>query len=399
MKKIKFMITIIFLLSLYVYVANITLIPSSVVLLKGEELNFKTAPGIEKIETAKTSTDNYNVSNIEINLFGKLPLKNISVTTIEDTKVVPVGKIIGLKLYTNGVLIVGMSEIEDLNKTLSKPYENSDIKEGDTILKINENEIENIESLKEVVNNSEGNNLELTLLRDGSIVTSNIKPVQTKLKEYKLGLWVKDAATGVGTMTFYEPSSKLFAVLGHGITDSDTDRLINIDSGELVTSRVISIKKGEVENPGEIKGTILNQQTIGEVMKNTQFGIYGNLNNLTSLNIDTSKAVDVALRSEIKQGEAKVICALDNSNKSKEYSIQIEKIYLDNDSNNKSMLIRVTDKELLEKTGGIIQGMSGSPIIQNDKVIGALTHVLVGDPQTGYAVFADLMIKQAREVQ
>ena len=144
MKKIKFMITIIFLLSLYVYVANITLIPSSVVLLKGEELNFKTAPGIEKIETAKTSTDNYNVSNIEINLFGKLPLKNISVTTIEDTKVVPVGKIIGLKLYTNGVLIVGMSEIEDLNKTLSKPYENSDIKEGDTILKINENEIENI---------------------------------------------------------------------------------------------------------------------------------------------------------------------------------------------------------------------------------------------------------------
>lgn len=398
MKKLKLLITIVFLLIIYVYVANISLIPDNIVLLKGEEFKIKKAFGVNTIETTKTSNNNYNISNIEVNLFGKIPVKNITITTIEDTKVVPVGKIIGLKLYTNGVLIVGMSEIEDMNKNLSKPYENSDIKEGDTILKINENKIENIDNLKEVVNNSNGNNLEITLLREGSIVTSNIKPIQTKSKEYKLGLWVKDAATGVGTMTFYEPNSKMFAVLGHGITDSDTDSLINIDSGELVTSRVISIKKGEVENPGEIKGTILNQQTIGEVVKNTQFGIYGNLNNLTSLNIDSSKALDVALRNEIKLGEAKVICALDNSNKSKEYSIEIEKIYFDNDSNNKSMLIRVTDEELLEKTGGIIRGLSGAPIIQDGKFIGAITNVLVSNPEIGYAIFGDLMIKEMTKI-
>ena len=398
MKNLKHVITIIFLFLIYIYVANITLIPSNIILLQGEEFKFKQSFGVETIETAITSNSNYNISNVEVKLFGKLPVKNVSVTTIENAKVVPIGKIIGLKLYTNGVLIVGMSEIEDENNILSKPYENSDIKEGDTILKINEKEIEDIENLKDIVNNSNGKKLELTLLREGSIVTSNITPIQTKNNEYKLGLWVKDAATGVGTMTFYEPESKVYAVLGHGITDSDTDSLINIDSGELVTSRIISIKKGEVDEPGEIKGTILNQQTIGEVIKNTQFGIYGRLNNLTSLNIDTSKEIDVALRDEIELGEAKVLCAVDNSNVAKEYSIEIEKIYIDNDFNNKSMLIKVTDEELLEKTGGIIRGLSGAPILQNGKFIGAITNVLVSNPEIGYAIFGDLMVKEMSKI-
>lgn len=394
MKKLKNVITIIFLFILYIYVANISLIPKEIVLLEGEELNLKKMFGIQTVETAKTSNNNYNVSNLEVNMFGSIPLKDVKVTVIDDIEVVPIGKIIGLKLYTNGVLVVGMSEIEDCNNNLIKPYQNTDIKEGDTILKINENEIQDIDVLKEVVNKSEGENLKLTILRDGSILTSNITPVKTDDKEYKLGLWVKDAATGVGTMTYYEPNSKSFAVLGHGITDSDTNNLINIESGELVTSKVISIKKGEIENPGEIKGTILNQQTIGRVSKNTQFGIYGTLDNLTSLNIDTSKKMKVALRDEIKIGEAKIICSLDNSNKTKEYSIEIEKIYYDNDYNNKSMLIRVTDPELIDKTGGIIRGLSGAPIIQNGKFIGAVTNVLVSNPEIGYAIFGDLMVKE-----
>lgn len=394
MKKFKNVITIIFLFILYIYVANISLIPKEIVLLEGEELNLKKMFGIQTVETAKTSNNNYNVSNLEVNMFGSIPLKDVKVTVIDDIEVVPIGKIIGLKLYTNGVLVVGMSEIEDCNNNLIKPYQNTDIKEGDTILKINENEIQDIDVLKEVVNKSEGENLKLTILRDGSILTSNITPVKTNDKEYKLGLWVKDAATGVGTMTYYEPNSKSFAVLGHGITDSDTNNLINIESGELVTSKVISIKKGEIENPGEIKGTILNQQTIGRVSKNTQFGIYGTLDNLTSLNIDTSKKMKVALRDEIKIGEAKIICSLDNSNKTKEYSIEIEKIYYDNDYNNKSMLIRVTDPELIDKTGGIIRGLSGAPIIQNGKFIGAVTNVLVSNPEIGYAIFGDLMVKE-----
>lgn len=394
MKRIKIVITIIFLCLIYIYIANITLIPSSAVLINGENFKYKKMLGITVSEVQETSSENYNVSNMEFKLFGVVPVKKSNITRIEDIEVVPVGKIIGLKLYTNGVLVVGKSEIEDSNNNMIKPYENTDIVEGDTILSINNQKVESIETLKRIVNNSKGENLNIMLSRNGTTFASSMKAVQSKNKEYKLGLWVKDAATGVGTMTFYEPNSKNFAVLGHGITDSDTDTLINIDYGELVTSRVISIQKGKTESPGEIKGTILNQQKIGTVNKNTQFGIYGNLENLTSLNIDTSNAVKVASRDEISLGEAKILCSLDTNNKAEEYSIDIEKIYFDNDYNNKSMLIRITDERLIEKTGGIIRGLSGAPIIQNGKFIGAITNVLVSNPEVGYGIFADLMIKE-----
>ena len=396
MKKIKNLIIIIFLLIIYIYTVYLSVIPPNIILLEGEKENIKNIFGIQKIKTARTINDSSNISNIEFKLFGKINLKSVNITTIDEIEVVPVGKIIGLKLYTNGVLIVGLSKIEDENNNLVKSYNEQDIKEGDTIVKVNDEEIEDIESLKEKINKSNGEKVTLTLVRNGSIVTSSILPIKTKNGNYKLGLWVKDAATGVGTMTFYEPISNYFAALGHGITDSDTENLINIDSGDLVTSRVISIQKGETENPGEIRGTILNQQTIGTVLNNSKFGIYGKLNNLTSLNIDVSKKIKIGLRDEIKVGDAKILCALDNSNVAQEYSIEIEKIYLDNNYNNKSMLLKVTDRKLLEKTGGIIRGLSGAPIIQNGKFIGAITNVLVSNPEVGYGIFADLMIKEMR---
>lgn len=385
---------ILILLIIYAYIANVLQIPSEITLLKGEKVVLRKMYGIELLETANTSSENKSTRNIKINAIGKINLKNVNINVLENTEVVPIGKIIGLKLYTNGVLIVGMSEVENQNNELIKPYENVDIKAGDTILKIDEKEIETIENLKDIVNNSKGKNMKLTLLKgDGSVCTSSIKAVQTLNNDYKLGLWVKDAATGVGTITFYEKNSKSFGALGHGITDNDTNRLINIDSGEVVTSRVLSIKKGEKENPGEIKGTIINQTTIGDIKSNTSFGIFGTLKNLTSLNIDTAKSYKVAFRDEIQEGSAKILCSLGNE-EPKEYDICIEKIYTQNNSDNKSMLIRVTDEELLEKTGGIIRGLSGAPIIQNEKFIGAVTNVLVSNPEIGYAIFGDLMIKQ-----
>lgn len=394
MKKI---LTIIFLFIIYIYTLCISVIPENIILFENEQIKFKTLPGIKFIETASTSNEGFNFSHIDVNAFGVLNVKETNITKIESSEVVPVGKVIGLKLYTNGVLVVGMGEIEDENNVPNKPYELSDIKEGDTILEINNQEVENISSLKNIINSSNGENLELKILRQGSIITSNISPIKTGTKEYKLGLWVKDAATGVGTMSFYEPKTNSFAVLGHGITDADTGNLINIDYGELVTSKIISIKKGENGTPGEVRGTIINQQNIGKVNKNTNFGVYGNLENLTSLNIDTSKTVKVAPRDEIKVGEAKVLCVTDSNNTVEEYSIEIEKIYLENSYNNKSMLIRITDERLLEKTGGIIRGLSGAPIIQNGKFIGAVTNVLVSNPEVGYAIFGDLMIKEIRK--
>ena len=396
--KIKTILTIFFLFILYMYVANVTLIPENIIVLRNENLKFNSMPGISFKETMKTfSLDNETKmdSSLEINLFENINLRNVNLTTLEEIEVVPVGKIVGLKLYTNGVLVVGMTEIEDESNNLVKPYEKTDIKEGDMIIEINGEEIDDIQDLKNTVNKTSGKQSEIKLLREGkSIVVSNIKPVKSFNNEYKLGLWVKDAATGVGTMTYYEPETKKFALLGHGITDADTNSLIYIDSGELVTSKVVSVKKGESGNPGEIRGTILKQKTIGNVDKNSSFGVFGVLNDLTSLNIDTSKRYKIALRNEIQEGKAKILCSTDDTNKVDEYEIEIEKIYKENDSNNKSMLLRITDEKLIEKTGGIIRGLSGAPIIQNNKFIGAITNVLVSNPEIGYGIFADLMIKE-----
>lgn len=396
--KIKTILTIFFLIIIYMYVVNITQIPDNLIILRNEDLKFKTMPGLSIIETMRTFSLDKETridTSIEIQLLGKITLRNVELTTLDDIEVIPVGKIVGLKLYTNGVLVVGMSEIEDESSRLVKPYENTNIQEGDMIIEINGEEIESIQNLKTVVNNTSGNDVEIKLLRDGTtVVVSNIKPVKVSKDEYKLGLWVKDAATGVGTMTYYEPKSNKFALLGHGITDADTNSLIYIDSGELVTSKVVSVKKGASGEPGEIRGTILKQKTIGKVNKNTNFGVFGELEDLTTLNIDTSKKYKIALRNEIKEGRAKILCSTDDSNKVQEFEIEIEKVYTDNDSNNKSMLIRITDDKLIEKTGGIIRGLSGAPIIQNGKFIGAVTNVLVSNPKIGYGIFADLMIKE-----
>ena len=200
---------------------------------------------------------------------------------------------------------------------------------------------------------------------------------------------------GVGTATFYEPSTGMFASLGHGITDIDTGDLITISNGELVTTNIVSVQKGEKGKPGELKGSIESSKTIGDVSKNTSFGIFGKITNKSNLKISEQEK-EVATREEIKTGKAQIICEIEDGKK-EHYDIEIQKDYTSNNRDNKSMLIKVTDKKLLEKTGGIIQGMSGSPIIQNNKFVGAVTHVLVNDPTSGYGVFADIMLKQMKE--
>lgn len=296
-----------------------------------------------------------------------------------------------MKLYTDGVLVVGMSEIEG-----KKPYQNTGIQEGDRIIQINENDITNTVELMQEVNSSNGNKINIKYIHDDETITTSMKPVKNSSNEYKLGLWVRDAAAGVGTLTFYEPTTGMFATLGHGILDVDTSKLVQIANGELVTTHILSIQKGEKGTPGEIRGTIEAGYTIGQISKNTPFGVYGILNTPSYLSISSKNAIDVATREEIKTGPAEIICELENG-KREHYTIEIQKIFIGNNEDNKSMMLKVTDTRLLEKTGGIIQGMSGAPIIQNGKFIGAITHVLVNDPTAGYGVFADIMIKQMKQ--
>ena len=403
MKLFKKIIIITFLLIIYAYVCNISLLPSNYIIMQGENLRLYTLLGIRLIEessyqTLQTSStlEQEKINKIgkvsfRLNLFNLIPLKNIDVNVIPKTTVVPMGNAIGMKLYTAGVLVVGMSEIEG-----KKPYENSGIKEGDRIIQINQNQIDNTDDLMKAVNKSDGNNISIKYVRDEKTITTSIKPLKNSSNEYKIGLWVRDAAAGVGTLTFYEPSSGMFATLGHGIMDIDTAELIKIANGELVTTNILSINKGTKGNPGEIRGTIEAGHTIGSISKNTKFGVFGTINKTPYLNTSNTNEVQVALREEIKTGKAQIICELENGKK-EYYDIEIQRIFISNNKDNKSMLIKVTDKKLSEKTGGIIQGMSGAPIIQNGKFVGAVTHVLVNDPTIGYGVFADIMLKQKKQ--
>ena len=409
MKRFFKMLLLVFFLSiLYAYTLVIEKIPEELVIFEGENISMKTLLGInikgEDHKTIETSwsegekiSQNIGKSKLEVSLFDKIKLKNVDVNVIPKTSVIPVGNIAGVKLYTSGVLVVGMSEIEGNDNKKYKPYENTGIEEGDTIIKINDTHINSTDDLIATVNLSNGEDIKVKYIHEEETKECSMTPVKTGDEEYKLGLWVRDSAAGVGTVTFYEPSTKTFGALGHGITDIDTNELINIASGEFITTRILDITKGESGNPGKIQGTVENQTNIGTISKNSRFGIYGKVDNLSSLDIDSSKEMEVALRDEIQMGKATILCSLDNQ-KPQEYEIEIEKIFKENNYDNKSMLIKITDQRLLEKTGGIIQGMSGSPIIQNGKFVGAVTHVLVNNPQEGYAVFGDIMLKQAKEI-
>lgn len=389
----KSLIILILLISL-IYTVNITNIPENIILFENEELNLNQILGVvlkegrEEIVQASNTNSKIENKKIAVSLFNLFNVKTVNVSTVQNTKVIPLGNIIGIKLYSDGVLVIGMTEIEG-----KKPYENTGIREGDLITKVDNVQVTTTQALIECVNKSKGQNVKIQYIREGTEYIANIEPVKTKENKYKIGLWVRDGAMGIGTATYYEPESGKIATLGHGIVDRDTDKLITIESGTLLTSTITKIKKGEEGIPGEIRGVINDSQKIGNINLNTEFGIYGKLEETNRLGIDTTNVLDVALKNEIKTGKATILLMLEDGIR-KEYEIEIKKIYKNNTEDNKSMLIEITDSELIEKTGGIIQGMSGAPILQNGKFIGAITHVLVNNPIQGYAVFGETMIKQ-----
>lgn len=406
MKKFLKILLILTLIIILVYVSNVTSIPDNLILMQGEELNIKTMFGLnlanssgQTIEAMASDTEKISkeVGKLDLSLnLGNFSLKDVTVNVIPNTVVIPGGEAIGLRLYTSGVLVVGMSEIVGTDNKSYSPYKDSGLQEGDMIVKIDDKAITCTSDLITKVNECNGNSVEITYVRDGNNYITEIKPTKTEENEYKLGLWVRDAAAGVGTITYYDPESQMFGALGHGILDIDTDQLIDIAKGEVITSKILSIVKGEKGKPGEVQGSIDNGKVIGEVYKNTNFGIYGKLTDVSL--IEGGKTLEVMPRDEVKLGKATIICTLDD-NKREEYEIEIEKLYTSTNRNNKNMIIKVTDERLLEKTGGIIQGMSGSPILQDGKFVGAVTHVMVNNPEKGYGIFADTMLKQMKEVE
>ncbi|VYU50503.1 SpoIVB peptidase [Clostridium butyricum] len=355
--------------------------------------NDESVPSIAPIGNTITKVDD-DSNKYEIKFLGMIPLKSVEVEKIKDLELYPGGVPIGVRVSSEGVLVVGYSDIEINNEKEESPGKVGGLEIGDVILKINGIEMHNSRDLVKAIKQSKKDSIKVDILRHGENITKIVTLKKENNKDYKIGLWIRDSTAGVGTMTFYDDTSKKFGALGHPITDSDTNEPFLIKDGDVIESSIISIRKGEKGSPGELKGIFINESNpTGEIDKNTQSGIFGQLNS-NILQKSDIKRLKVGFRDEIVPGKAKIITTIDE-NGPQEYEIEIEKLLNQNVASSKSMVIKVTDPKLLEKTGGIVQGMSGSPIIQNNKIVGAVTHVLINKPDTGYGIYIEWMLQDA----
>jgi stage IV sporulation protein B len=295
---------------------------------------------------------------------------------IEKTYLVPLGGISGITATTEGVLVIGIEEEAKSNLGV--------INVGDIITSIEGIEVTNESDISKILKGNKKDVLSITIKRNEKYIDINFELFKDK-KDYKMGLWVRDKISGIGTLTYYNPITKEFAALGHGITDIDSKTLIEVNKGDLYLPTKINIIKGNIKKTGEVIGEFDIQHSIGKFKYNDVFGIRGILNDVSNFNLP--EALEVGHYYEIKTGPAKILF------QDKYYDIKIDKIYNHNTPQDKSMIIEIVDKELINYTGGIVQGMSGSPIIQNNKIIGAVTHVFIDNPKKGYGIFIDWMIK------
>ncbi len=322
----------------------------------------------------------------------RLPLKEVTISVLPERVLIPGGHSVGVRMNVKGVLIVGLEEIETPEGRFINPGLDAGLQIGDHILEINDTKVNNAKEVKEIVNQVR-KEVRLKVKRKDEILNFTLTPVVSVDDNlYKIGVWVKDKTAGIGTLTFYDPSSNAFGALGHAITDPETGTVLSVAQGELLNSKVESVKQGKAGSPGEIKGIFYEaDKPLGKLTVNTDYGIFGETYD-PIVNPVYQKPLQIGYQNEIKRGPAYILTTVEGDRIEK-YTIVIEKINRQSKASTKSMIIRVTDKRLLSKSGGIIQGMSGSPIIQNNKIIGAVTHVFVNDPQKGYGIFIEWMLQ------
>lgn len=307
---------------------------------------------------------------------GSIPIKSARVTEQERRYVIPGGEPFGIKVLSDGVMVISAAD--------GSPADKAGLREGDVITSVNDVEVYTNDELAEAIQEANGS-ASLVFRRGESELSVNISPQQTG-SGAKIGAWVRDSAAGIGTLTFVDPKTGTFGGLGHAVNDAATGEAVPLKSGEITAAEIYDIIKGEKGSAGELCGAMMAGRDIGAVLENTPTGVFGEYFGEIS-----KEPVPVAFMQEVKTGAATVLTTIDGCTP-REYSIEIERINLPDLLGSKGMLIRITDPELLEKTGGIVRGMSGSPIIQNGRLAGAVTHVLVSDPTRGYAVFAERML-------
>lgn len=323
-------------------------------------------------------------------LLGVIPFKDVKVTPVGSADVLVSGSTVGIYMETEGVLIVDTGEILSDSGTKEEPAKNI-VKPGDYIVAFNEQKITTKKELLDDISNLSGGDVTLKIKRNGETIPVSLTPVKDSQGDYKLGIWVRDDTQGIGTLTFVDQNGH-YGALGHGISDIDTGDLLNIKDGALYQARVLGIQKGSKGSPGELSGLIRYEpgNVIGTIKTNTKNGIYGEFSGSANSGISLKK-MPVGYKQELEIGPASILCCVDNE--VKEYEAEITKIDMNHEDSNKSFIIHVTDERLLSATGGIVQGMSGSPVIQNGKLMGAVTHVFVQDSTSGYGIFAETMME------
>ncbi|WP_413379828.1 SpoIVB peptidase [Alkalihalobacillus sp. 1P02AB] len=328
---------------------------------------------------------------------GGFPVKQVNVNVLPKIEVIPGGQSIGVKLNTEGVLVVGHHLIPTTIGDES-PGEEAGIEVGDMIVKINDEPIQHITEVANIVQKAgEGNQpLSIEIKRNNQLVNKTLTPIKAKNEHsYRLGLYIRDSAAGVGTLTFFDPESKKYGALGHVISDVDTQKPIIVHDGQIIRSSVNSIEKGSNGDPGEKLASFKNaRDVLGTIEKNSPYGIFGTLKKDDIKNNHYDQKMPITMAHEVKEGPAKILTVV-NGEEIEEFDIEIVSSIPQKQAATKGMVIRVTDPKLLEATGGIVQGMSGSPIIQNGKLVGAVTHVFVNDPKSGYGCHISWMLEEA----
>lgn len=402
MKKIQFFIksvtTLLFLICIAVFSFIIYLsgtLSDNYKVPSGENLQISSVIPI-KAEYSESSIAqgqiNYSVGTnhqVELKLLGVIPVGKANVEVIDEMYVNVLGTPFGMKIYTDGVLIISLSEVDTPQGSIS-PAKRCGLKEGDYIVTLDGKKVYTNEDVSLIIEQSGGRALNVVINRDGKIKPLTLVPeLSLSTDVYKAGIWVRDSSAGIGTLTFYSPSNNVVCGLGHGICDKDTGSLLTVNSGQLVGAEIISLRKAVIGEPGELTGRItLNK--FGNIEINSECGVYA----IATKTYFPEKLLPVALKQEIKNGEATVITTISGT-EPKEYACSV-KIF--DESGVQNLIVKITDEELINATGGILQGMSGSPILQNGKLIGAVTHVLVDDSTKGYAIFAENMLETAQSV-
>lgn len=332
--------------------------------------------------------------SLNLSLFHTIPLKEVQVQVTPRKMVVPGGTPFGIKMFTKGVMIVGMSDIRIGSESVN-PAKDAGLKIGDILLSIDGTPLTRNNDVAKCVSASQGNEVCVSLLRGDTVMEVYLQPIQTEYDgKYKAGVWVRDSSAGIGTLTYYNPNTMGFAGLGHAICDVDTGKLMPLSSGEIVGVNISGVNAGQSGKPGELRGSFTDGSSMGNLYCNSEMGIFG----ILDYSSYSAEPVPMAHKQEVEPGAATILSTI-SGGYPQEFEIVIEKINYMDATATKNMVIHVIDPELLASTGGIVQGMSGSPIMQNGMLVGAVTHVFVNDPTRGYAIFAENMDKQLAIVE